>query len=103
MCHPSLTVGMCCICYGTLTPDNTLYEDLHQGRGGVHRGKCAILAGIYPDSAAQFTCEALIKKMHAAPSPRSPEWNAAYRQYGAYIDRIITEDHYDMSGPERPH
>lgn len=101
MAHPSLCVGMCCICYGTLTPESALHEDLHEGRGGVHRGKCAILAGIYPDLYAKLVCEALIKRMHAAPNNRSPEWYAAYRRYGAFIDRISTEDHYDTwSGPE---
>lgn len=94
MCSPELTMGICCICFGTLTPENTLYDDLHEGRGGVHKGKCAILAGIYPDSYAELVCQALIRRMHAAPNNRSPEWYEAYGRYGAFIDRIITEDHY---------
>lgn len=67
----------------------------------MHKGKCAILAGIYPDLFVELVCDALIKRMHAAPNNNSPEWWAAYRRYGAYIDSLGVEDHYyDMSGPE---
>ena len=94
MCSPELTKGICCICYGTITPENR-----HDDYSDLHRGKCAILAGVYPDLAAELTCEAFIKQMRAAPSNRSPEWYDAYRRYGAYIDSLGPEDHYDMSGP----
>ncbi len=99
MCHPSLTEGMCCICYGTLTPENTLYDDLHEGRGGIHRGKCAILGGIYPDLAAAITCEVFMKRMHNHPTNTCPAWHALYAEYMKYIDVLTDEDFYDMSGP----
>lgn len=98
MCSPELTKGMCCICFGTLTPENTLYDDLHEGRGGIHRGVCAILAGIYPDEQIEETAERLIADLHA--EPYGPHRNWMMRKYHEWVHAVATENHYDMSGPE---
>ncbi|MCG7607059.1 hypothetical protein [Mycobacterium sp. CnD-18-1] len=96
MCSPELTKGMCCICFGTLTPDNTLYDDLNEGRGGVHRGVCAILAGIYPDDQARETAERMIAEIHAQP----PGDNEVMRRYYRWVHEVAEADFYDNKGPE---
>lgn len=89
---------MCCICYGTLTPENTLVDDLHEGRGGVHKGKCAYLAGIVPP-VHQAQSDKLIRHIHSH-RPNSQPRRLATNRYYAWIDSVCGEDHYDMSGPE---
>lgn len=98
MCHPDLTKGMCCICYGTLRPETTLFEDLYEGRGGVHKGKCAILAGIVPEEHV-YESDHLIKRIHSAP-PNSPRRRRAERDYYAFVDRIAEVDYYEDGYPE---
>lgn len=97
MCSPELTKGMCCICYGTLTPDNTLFDDLHEGRGGVHRGKCAILAGIMPEEHLPES-DRLIRHIHNVP--RGAQHDRAIREYYAWIDSVCDVDHYEDGYPE---
>jgi hypothetical protein len=92
MCSPELTRGICCICFGSLTPDNTLHDDLNEGRGGVHRGKCAVLAGIYSDDDAAAEGEYLIRHMHNC-AYGSRQHDKALKNYYAFVDRISTEDH----------
>lgn len=99
MCSPDLCRGICCICCGNLTPETTLYDDLGEGRGGVHRGKCAILAGLSMTPAQKSFVDDLILEAHHM-EPNSPERRQADRRYYRYVDAIATEDHYDNSGPE---
>lgn len=101
MCSPELTRGLCCICCGTLTEENTLYDDLNEGRGGVHKGKCAILAGIYNEvsAAEENRLTRLVERIRITKGNREL-WMDAFREYYAFVDSIATEDHYDMSGPE---
>ncbi len=88
MCHPSLTEGMCCICYGTVTPEN-----VHPEYRDLHRGKCAILAGVYPDPWCEITCEVFIQRMHAHPTKYGPEWNKISQEYYRYIASVTDEDY----------
>jgi hypothetical protein len=98
MCSPELCRGTCCICFGTLTPETTLYEDLGEGRGGVHRGKCAILAGLSMTSEQKSIVDDLILSAHNM-EPNSPERQQADITYYRYVEAITTEDYYDNSGP----
>lgn len=98
MCSPELTRGMCCICCGTLTPENTLYDDLNEGRGGVHRGKCAILAGVGLTPEQEIEAKHLIRHVHTCVNGSLQHKQATMDYYG-FVDRIATEDHYDNSGP----
>lgn len=97
MCSPELWQGLCCICYGTLTFENALYADLGEGRGGVHRGKCAILAGIVPEEHIAEH-DRLIRHIHNCPS--GPQKDGARREYYAFVDGIATEDQYIDLRPE---
>jgi hypothetical protein len=45
MASAELWGGLCGVCCGPLTVGNTLAVDTGNGRGGVHRGRCAYLRG----------------------------------------------------------
>lgn len=89
MCSPELTLGLCCICCGTLTPENTheIYSDLH-------KGKCAILAGQY-ETWEQSEEAKRFMGYRDAYVKYSVSWHRATRDYYAFVDRVATEDHYD--------
>ncbi|WPH57687.1 hypothetical protein [Mycobacterium phage WXIN] len=97
MCSPELTKGMCGICFGTVTPDNA-YDNEHGLWEDVHRGVCAILAGLYPDSQIEETAERLIGDIH--DEPYGPHRNWMMRKYHEWVRAVATENHYDESGPE---
>lgn len=86
MCSPELARGICCICYGALRPETTLVDDLYEGRGGVHKGKCAILAGIIPEGHLAES-DALIKRIHGLP-PNSWARSQAAKAYHDFAERI---------------
>jgi hypothetical protein len=90
MCSPELREGICQICFGTLTPENT-----HRTEGGylddVHRGKCAILGGFVPEE-HRHEADALIVLVWDATGPAKAE---AIKRYYAFVDSIATADFYD--------
>lgn len=96
MCSPELTKGMCAICLGTVTPDNAfgnemgLWEDLH-------RGFCAILAGIMPEEHLEKS-DNMIRRIHA--TVHGPARIVRTNEYYAWARSIAEEDHYDMGGPQ---
>lgn len=99
MCSPELTRGMCCICFGALTLETVLFDDLGEGRGGVHRGKCAILAGVGLTDEQRVIIDDIIRTAHRL-EPNSTERDCMTRAYYAYVDAIAEYDFYDNGGPE---
>lgn len=94
MASPELYRGICSICYGTLFQSNALSWDLGDGRGGVHRGVCAIHAGFYPaEHAARF--EQILADYHAAmdKQPHSSEAHALLMRYYEMASEVADEDH----------
>jgi hypothetical protein len=89
MCSPELTRGMCQVCLGTLTPETTEPES------DVHKGKCAVLAGISPPEHRE-RLDALIKFAHRWPHG-SPQRDCAMRDYYRFVHSIAEVDHYDYS------
>ena len=87
---------MCCICCGELTPENALYEDLGEGRGGVHRGPCAIHAGFVPDEHRE-EWDRLIRHLHNC-AHGSDQHRAAIIDVYSFADAISTENH-EWEGP----
>lgn len=93
MAYPDLTRGLCIICYGSLS-DETRDESC----SGVHKGVCALLAGVgFTDEQQEFSYD-LIADAHSE-APNSPARREATERYYRYIRGIATEDHYDTGGP----
>lgn len=98
MCSPDLCKGICCICMGTLTPENALYMDCGEGRGGLHKGYCAYHAG---DVAEEHqTISDLFAELLRKMDNKDPARNTALHLYDAWIESLGIENHYDNSGPE---
>lgn len=97
MCHPDLTRGMCCICFGALTPDN-IYTDNDGVQWDHHRGTCAVLAGFYPDERSAAKAQQLIDHMHSLPHS-SNERAQAVRDYYRFVSEVSTEDFYNTEAP----
>lgn len=94
MCSPELWKGLCCICIGTLTPETTLVDDLHQGRGGVHKGVCAIMAGIVPEEHREES-DRLVDRIQSAV--HGPARRKFITEYYAWVYSVAAEDHYERS------
>jgi hypothetical protein len=92
MCSPELTRGTCCICFGTLLPETALYEDCGEGRGGVHRGVCAILGGYYPSDELAYIGGMLIHFRHRATTQK--ERDEATNAYYGWVHSVADEHHY---------
>ncbi|MBB3752478.1 hypothetical protein FHT44_004990 [Mycolicibacterium sp. BK634] len=98
MCSPELVKGMCCICCGTLTPEN-IYVDDAGVQWDFHRGKCAILGGVYSDPVHEAVGEALIKAFQSLPA-NSAERHLMNRIYYGFADLVADEDHFDRGQQE---
>lgn len=98
MCSPDLCKGICCICYGTLTPENTLYDDLHEGRGGIHKGICAYHAGIVP-AEHQKQYDVWMSSLKTCP-PQGGIRGMLIQGFYQWVASVAEEDYYDNSGPE---
>lgn len=94
--HPDLTKGLCQICTGTLTPENT-YVDRFGNKWDVHKGVCAIHGGQVP-TRHEAKYGWYVKRMHNASTAevRRSITQAFYK----WVEEIADEDHYDHSGPE---
>lgn len=70
MCNPELTKGLCQICTGTLTPENT-HVDSFGNTWDVHKGVCAIEAGDFDAIPlhARVAYQSLLGKVHSASTP----------------------------------
>lgn len=69
-----------------------------KGRGGIHRGKCAILAGLAMSPEQKSLADDIILHAHHA-EPNSSERKRWDRVYYAFVDAIAIEDH-SHSEPE---
>lgn len=92
MCSPDLYQGQCCICYGKLWPGTGLHEDCGDGRGGIHKGVCAILGGYYPNDELAYIGGMIIYFLHSMPSGQ--ERQDADNNYHKWVYSIAEEDHY---------
>lgn len=97
MAHPDLWKGICCICMGTLTPENTLYEDCGEGRGGLHKGVCAYHAG--DTSPEHQKLSELFSELLVKMDNKDPLRDVVFHLYDEWIRSLGLEDHYDHSGP----
>lgn len=95
MCSPELTKGLCQICTGTLTPENT-----HVDRDGnvwdVHKGVCAVHAGEVPyGHAAKYSW--YMKRMRNASTQAVRQ--SIIKAFYVWVKQVADEDHYRNDGP----
>lgn len=88
--------GMCCICFGTLTPETAFIDHDYQ-MWDVHRGKCAILSGIIPPEHTAKIAK-LIDEIHSHQQ-NTPGKRRATTRYYRFVDSIAKEDFYNYEGP----
>lgn len=95
MCSPELTKGLCQICTGTLTPENT-HVDYDGNVWDVHKGVCAIHAGQVP-YLHRMQYSWYVQRMHNASTQevRRVITNAFYK----WVREVADEDHYCNDGP----
>lgn len=91
MASPELYRGICSICHGTLFVSNVQSWDLGDGRGGVHRGVCAIAAGIYPPGHGDRF--ATLLSDYKAAERNSDEANQLLKRFYQMAAEVSAEDH----------
>lgn len=92
--HPDLTRGLCQICTGTLTPENT-HVDRDGNTWDVHKGVCAMHAGQVPPQ-HQVKWSWYVGRMHNAST--GAVRRSITRAFYKWIDEVADENHYDDSG-----
>lgn len=97
MCSPELTKGMCTICFGTLTSENT-FVDRFGDAWNVHKGVCAIHAGEPPEGYHAATYWQYMDRMKNASTQFVRQ--EIIKSFYKWVLEIADENHYDMSGPE---
>lgn len=97
MCSPELAKGMCTICCGTLTSDNT-FTDRFGNVWDVHKGVCAIHAGNPPEGYHAAMYAQYMKRMKNASTQFVRQ--EIIKSFYKWVIEIADENHYDMSAPK---
>lgn len=96
MCSPELTRGLCQICTGTLTPDNT-YVDREGNMWDVHIGVCAIHVGQVPYG-HEVAYGQYMQRMHDASTQTVRQ--GIIKAFYKWVKEIADEDHYFNGGDD---
>lgn len=99
MCSPELTRGLCQICTGTLTPENT-HVDRHGNTWDVHKGVCAIEAGDVEAVPLMYrsTYSWYMERIRKGSTPEVKRLIS--RKFARWIREVAEEDHYYKGEPE---
>lgn len=92
MCSPELTRGLCQICTGTLTPENT-HVDRFDNTWDVHKGVCAIEAGDIEAVPAYYRGTYAWYMKRISDASTSEVRRLINRKFSRWIREIAAENH----------
>ena len=93
MCSPELTKGLCQICTGTLTTDNTQVDRLGN-TWDVHKGVCAIEAGCIEAVPAYYRGTYFWYLGRIKSASTSEVRRLVVRKFTRWIRGMADENHY---------
>lgn len=94
MCSPELTRGLCQICTGTLTAENT-FVDRDNNTWDVHKGVCAIHAGAI-DAVPYHHRPSYVRYLARIQGAKT-QWarQEIIKAFYKWVNAVASEDHRD--------